>query len=199
MQTAFRRVGLESGAFCSCASLLSLSSLSIFATYMNSIFAKALLVFSLCTLSTFCSADALRELIEKATPKEVNLGNTGTRMWTVEQTDPYSATFGQTLVWISMNRATRWRVRNVQMSAKALETFQGNMRYEREVTIQGGFFGETSEGKRYPLGLIISDGKIIGKKARWSSGGVLYAERGRLYAVSCGTQRSHRVAVGLKG
>jgi hypothetical protein len=145
---------------------------------MISGFTKALVVSLFCAISQPCWAEELRALVEKVQAKETKLGNMGTRLWTVKQEDPYSPMFGREFVWIRLSGTVRWRVRDVQRSEQVRKIFESAPKYEREITIQGGFFGEKQDGTFYALGLIISDGKRRSSKMQWSSGGVLYARDG---------------------
>jgi len=72
------------------------------------------------------------------------------------------------------NKKTKIRTIPIKKFGPSYEVLNLHVARESLASINGGFFGYTQSGAYDPIGLVISNGEVKNKIAKWKTGGIVY-------------------------
>src|SRR5258706_2498530 len=103
----------------------------------------------------------------------------------VEDTDPHSPRYGVKLCWIVLpKREIGLRVNDLRRLGRSDGIYEAAAQARDIVVADGGYFGYGAKNQYIPIGLVVENGAKRNTQSRWSSGGVLIQEAGRIAVVA---------------
>lgn len=86
-----------------------------------------------------------------------------------------SIIFGLELVYLKIPRSkVSLKIKDIGKKGDADSIYDQAASPNSLLLASGGFWGYDTGNKKIPLGLVVSEGKVLNKKSRWTTGGVLY-------------------------
>lgn len=103
-------------------------------------------------------AESLIQFTQRAAKAVTTVGG-GTTIWSFEDRNPNSSTYGQEFVFVRLEPMSTWRIRRIGRRAQGPDIFSAHPSYDYHVSVQGGFFDTFEGGTEFrPVGLVISNG-----------------------------------------
>ena len=95
--------------------------------------------------------------------------------------NPQSFAFGLELYFLKLPMdSVSIKIKGINKNGDANNIYKNAVTSETIALVSGGFWGYNNKGKEIPIGLVVSNEKLLSAKSKWKTGGVIYQKSGKI-------------------